>query len=154
MFVIRNEEYININKVAQAKGLKSNRSISNFKKNKIKLPLKSQSTTDASTRYGKGLDTQVEIFGEGIRNIKANTASKINIVLQIFKLSTSPRAVNIFLISLKNSDNLLLLRNFSTQKKSSFYKMNSFLIVLQIFIRFFYRSTDNPFNFGCVYVII
>ncbi len=45
-----------------------------FKKNKIKLPLKSQSTTDASTRYEKGLETQAAIFGEGIRNMKANTA--------------------------------------------------------------------------------
>lgn len=44
-----------------------------FNRNNINLPLKSQSTTDENTRYDKGLDTQVEIFGEQMRNALDNT---------------------------------------------------------------------------------
>ena len=42
-----------------------------FKERNIKLPVESQSTTDESSRYDKGLGTQVKLFGERITNMRA-----------------------------------------------------------------------------------
>ncbi len=39
-----------------------------FKKHKIKLPLESDRVVTEETRFEKGLGTQVEIFGEGMKN--------------------------------------------------------------------------------------
>ena len=44
-----------------------------FKKRGIKLPLKSQKRVDEENRYQKGLEVQVELFGEGMRKHKANS---------------------------------------------------------------------------------
>lgn len=43
-----------------------------FKERNITLPLKSSGTVTSDTRYEKGLAAQVEIFGEGIKNMKAS----------------------------------------------------------------------------------
>lgn len=42
-----------------------------FEERNIKLPVESQSTTDESSRYDKGLGTQVKLFGERITNMRA-----------------------------------------------------------------------------------
>ena len=42
-----------------------------FKERNIKLPVESQSTTDESSRYDKGLGTQIKLFGERITNMRA-----------------------------------------------------------------------------------
>lgn len=41
-----------------------------FKEQNIQLPLKSQKTVNEKDRYEKGLSAQVEIFGDGIKNMK------------------------------------------------------------------------------------
>lgn len=41
-----------------------------FKKHKIKLPLENKKTVNEETRYEKGLEAQVKIFGEGMKNAK------------------------------------------------------------------------------------
>lgn len=43
-----------------------------FKSRKIKLPVKSQRTVTEENRFEKGLNAQVEIFGERMRNAKAS----------------------------------------------------------------------------------
>ena len=42
-----------------------------FKERNIKLPVESQLTTDESSRYDKGLGTQIKLFGERITNMRA-----------------------------------------------------------------------------------
>lgn len=42
-----------------------------FKERNIKLPVESQSTTDESSRYDKGLGTQIKLFGERITNMRS-----------------------------------------------------------------------------------
>lgn len=44
-----------------------------FKQKGIVLPIKSQNTVTEDTRYDRGLNLQVELFGEGMKSYKDNT---------------------------------------------------------------------------------
>ena len=48
-----------------------------FKKNGIKLPLENQSTVNEKTRFDKGLNVQVGIFGEHITQMRNNAAPDV-----------------------------------------------------------------------------
>ena len=46
-----------------------------FKANGVKLPLENQATVDESTRFDKGLEVQIGIFGDHIREMRKNASS-------------------------------------------------------------------------------
>ena len=46
-----------------------------FKADGIKLPLENQATVDDSTRFDKGLEVQIEIFGDAINQMRKNAPS-------------------------------------------------------------------------------
>lgn len=46
-----------------------------FKANGIKLPLENQATVNENTRFDKGLEVQIDIFGDAIRQMRKNTPS-------------------------------------------------------------------------------
>ena len=48
-----------------------------FKENKIKLPLENQSTVDEKTRFDKGLEVQIGIFGEHINEMRRNATPDV-----------------------------------------------------------------------------
>ncbi|MBR1396192.1 MAG: carboxymuconolactone decarboxylase family protein [Selenomonadaceae bacterium] len=48
-----------------------------FKKNKIKLPLENQATVTEETRFDKGLEVQVGIFGERIMEMRRNATPDV-----------------------------------------------------------------------------
>ncbi len=48
-----------------------------FQKNKIKLPLENQSTVNEQTRFEKGLEVQVGIFGDRINQMRKNATEDV-----------------------------------------------------------------------------
>lgn len=48
-----------------------------FKANGIKLPLENQATVDENTRFDKGLEVQIDIFGDVIHQMRKNAESDV-----------------------------------------------------------------------------